>query len=97
MIELGSQLDYWSYKFQTMKMLTDKPQIFMFSILLFTPAAGGTDCYYRHVLVAFPIFIMIGTALNSSWRKFILPVYAIICLYLTFQIYLPLYKMGELM
>lgn len=70
--------------------------IFMFGILLFTPTAGTTDCYYRHIVVAFPLFAMIGISFNS-WRKYLLPVYAIVSIALMWFIYLDNFKQGLLM
>lgn len=72
-------------------------QLFMFGILLFTPSAGTTDCYYRHIVVAFPLYIMIGNAIERRFGKYLLPIYIITSLLLMFYIYLPLYKMGHLM
>ena len=72
-------------------------QIFMFGILLFTPSAGTTDCYYRHIIVAFPLFLMIGKAIESEKRKYLLPLYCIVSILLIFFLYLPLYKSGNLM
>jgi len=71
-------------------------QIFMFGILLFTPTAGTTDCYYRHIVVAFPLFVMIGNSFNS-WRKYLLPVYAVVSIALMWFVYLNNYKLGLLM
>ncbi len=70
--------------------------IFMFGIFLFTPTAGTTDCYYRHIVVAFPLFVMIGNSINS-WRKYLLPVYAIVSIALMWMAYLNNYKQGLLM
>ncbi len=72
-------------------------QLFMFGILLFTPSAGTTDCYYRHIIIAFPLFIMIGNSIERRVGKYLLPIYIITSLLLMFYIYLPLYKMGRLM
>lgn len=71
-------------------------QIFMFGILLFTPTAGTTDCYYRHIVVAFPLFVMVGNSINS-WRKYLMPVYAIASIILMWFVYLNNYKLGLLM
>ncbi len=71
-------------------------QIFMFGILLFTPTAGTTDCYYRHIVAAFPLFVMIGNSLNS-WRRYLLPIYAIASIVLMWFVYLNNFKLGLLM
>ncbi len=72
-------------------------QVFMFGLLLFTPTFGTTLCYYRHVVVAWPLFMMVGVAAESRYRRFLLPLYALTSVYLTWQVYLPLYKAGRLM
>jgi hypothetical protein len=72
-------------------------QLLMFGILLFTPTAGTTDCYYRHVVVAFPLFVMMGLAADSRRRRYLLPLYAAACLFLTWAVYLPLFRAGKLM
>ncbi|MEA3297076.1 MAG: hypothetical protein U9R56_04360 [candidate division Zixibacteria bacterium] len=72
-------------------------QIFMFGILLFTPTLGTTDCYYRHVIVAWPLFAMIGLAFRHRWRRYVLILYAIASVILTWQVFLPAYKAGRLM
>ena len=71
--------------------------IYMFGIFLFTPAAGTTDCYYRHILVAFPFFIMIGTVIERKRFRYLLPLYIGISLYYMLTVYLPFYKTGQLM
>ncbi|KAA3632026.1 MAG: hypothetical protein DWP97_11870 [Calditrichaeota bacterium] len=71
--------------------------IYMFGIFLFTPTAGTTDCFYRHILVAFPFFIMIGSAIERKKIRYLLPLYIVISLYYMFSIYLPYYKTGQLM
>ena len=72
-------------------------QVYMFSLLLFTPTAGTTDCYYRHIVVAFPLFVMVALTDTGSRRKWLLPVYVVVCLVLIFSVYLPAYKAGVLM
>ena len=72
-------------------------QVFLFAVLLFTPSFGSTDCYYRHIVVAFPIFIMIGAAVDRRWRRYLLAVYAVVCIVLAWQVYVKAFKMGTLM
>ncbi len=72
-------------------------QLFMFGILLFTPTAGTTDCYYRHIVVAFPLFMMIGHAIESNKKKYLIGAYIVISILLASYLYLPLYKWGNLM
>jgi len=71
-------------------------QSFMFGILLFTPTVGTTDCYYRHIVVAFPLFVMVAMAAEGR-RRWLLPVYAVVCVLLLVLVYLPLYRSGSLM
>ncbi len=79
------------------KQLDIRLQLFMFGILLFTPSAGTTDCYYRHIVVAFPLFILIGNSIEHKARKYLLPIYIAASLLLIYFLYFPLYKMGNLM
>lgn len=72
-------------------------QLFMFGILLFTPTAGTTDCYYRHIVIAFPLFILLGNAIENRVRKYLIPIYIVTSILLICYLYLPLYKMGNLM
>jgi len=72
-------------------------QLFMFGILLFTPSLGTTTCYYRHIVIAFPFFAMIGVSVNSRYRKFLLIPYAIVALVLSWKVFLSAYKAGMLM
>lgn len=39
------------------------------SLLLFTPTMGTTECIYRHIIVAFPLFLMAATACRPAWVK----------------------------
>lgn len=71
-------------------------QIFMFGILLFTPTFGTTDCYYRHIIVAFPFFVM-GGVIFESRRKYLLIPYLLITIYLAYFFYQPLYRVSQLM
>lgn len=71
-------------------------QLFMFGVLLFTPSAGTTDCYYRHVIVAFPLMVMIGLGFSHTWRRWFVPLYIICAQILAWGLYLRLYKLGEL-
>jgi len=72
-------------------------QLFMFSILLFTPTFGTTMCYYRHIVVAFPLFVMIGVSVNSRRRKYLLIPYALASVVLMWKVFLAYYKAGMLM
>jgi hypothetical protein len=72
-------------------------QLFMIGILLFTPTFGTTDCYYRHIVVAFPLYIMIGFNINSRMKKYFFYGYAVISIILTLTVYLPLFKANSLM
>lgn len=72
-------------------------QLFMFGILLFTPTMGTTTSYYRQIIVAFPLFVLIGRAINSKWRKYLLGAYIVLAIYLMEEIFLPAYKLGQLM
>ncbi len=72
-------------------------QIFMFGVLLFTPAFGTTMCYYRHIVVAFPLFLMVGLSGTSRIRRWVLLPYFLVSLYLGWKVYLSLYAAGMLM
>jgi hypothetical protein len=72
-------------------------QAFMFGLLLFTPTVGTTDCYYRHILVAFPMFVMVALAWHDPRRRWLLPAYVVACLILMLTTYLPSYRAGGLM
>jgi hypothetical protein len=72
-------------------------QIFMFGVLLFTPAFGTTMCYYRHMVVTFPLYIMIGASINSRRRKYLMIPYALVSAVLTWKVFLAYYKAGMLM
>ena len=71
--------------------------LFMFGVLLFTPTLGTTTCYYRHVIVAFPLPVMIALATRGSWRRWLLLPLAVACVLLNLLVYLPMYKSGLLM
>jgi hypothetical protein len=70
--------------------------LFMLGVLLFTPTFGTTQCYYRHIVVAFPLSVMVALAWQSK-RKWLVPVYAIVALWLYVTVYLPQFKLGTLM
>ncbi len=72
-------------------------QIFMFAVLLFTPTAGTTTSYYRHIVVAFPLYVMIAVVFTSTVRRWLAPAYVIGGLVLMWVVYLRLYKLGGLM
>jgi len=71
-------------------------QVFLWGVLLFTPAAGTTACYYRHVVVAFPLFAMVGLSLRSR-RRPLAVLYAAAALALMLGVFLDAYKRGVLM
>ena len=71
-------------------------QLLMFGVLLFTPTAGTMVCYYRHIVVAFPLFVMIALAIQTR-RKWLLLVYGITSLTLAWFVFLKAYKLGMLM
>ena len=72
-------------------------QIFGLGVLLFTPTFGTTDCYYRHMIVAFQLFVMIGMSLDNRYRKYLVGAYFLVSIYLCYQYFLPAYKNGLLM
>lgn len=71
-------------------------QLFMFGVLLFTPTAGTMVCYYRHIIVAFPLLVMVALSVRSR-RKWLLPLYAVTSIVLSWLVFLRAYKLGELM
>lgn len=72
-------------------------QLYMIGILLFTPTFGSIQCYYRHIIVAFPLFLMLGLAVNDRWRKYVVGLYAIASLLLAYWGFVPAFKKGMLM
>jgi hypothetical protein len=72
-------------------------QLLMFGILLFTPTFGTLLCYYRHIVVAFPLFVMIGLAANCRWRRYLVAIYAVVSLVLAWEVFVPAFKKGLLM
>jgi len=72
-------------------------QWFLFGILLFTPTMGTTVCYYRHIVVAWPLAVMIALACDSSQRRWLLPLYVVAAIYVNWWLLLPAYKTGTLM
>jgi len=72
-------------------------QLFMFGILLFTPTFGTTTCYYRHIVVAFPLFVMISASVSSRRRKYLMIPYALVSAVLMWRFFLAYYKAGTLM
>ncbi|RKX18890.1 MAG: hypothetical protein DRP35_08560 [Candidatus Zixiibacteriota bacterium] len=72
-------------------------QIYMFGILLFTPTMGTCACYYRHILVAFPLFAMIGLSYRSPKRKYLFLLYLIVGASLMWLVFLDRFKTGLLM
>lgn len=72
-------------------------QLLMLAALLFTPSMGTTDCYYRHVVIAFPLFAMIGVSHHSKWRWWLFGAYIIAALWLAGSVFMRAYRLGELM
>ena len=72
-------------------------QIFMFGVLLFTPTMGTTSCYYRHIIVAFPLFVMIADSANTAWRRYALGVYVLAAIFLNLSVFLADFRAGVLM
>lgn len=72
-------------------------QIYMFAVLLFTPTMGTTMCYYRHIVVAFPLFVMIGMSIESKWRRLLFVAYIAASVFLAGALYVTAYKLGQLM
>jgi len=72
-------------------------QLYLFALLLFTPTFGTTDCYYRHIIPVFPLYIMGGLRFSSGMGRFLYILYTIIAVILTALVYLPAYKTGTLM
>lgn len=70
--------------------------LFMLGILLFTPTFGTTQCYYRHIVIAFPLSVMVALLWHSK-RKWLIPAYAIAAIWLYATVYLPQFKLGTLM
>ncbi len=71
--------------------------VFGFGILLFTPSMGTTDCYYRHIVVAFPMFVLAGMAWRGRVRRYLLITWAVAALALEWLVLLPAYRAGQLM
>ncbi len=72
-------------------------QIYMFAILLFTPTMGTIACYYRHIIVAFPLFIMIGRAYSGIYGKYLMGLYIVSALIINWIFYIEFFKKGLLM
>lgn len=72
-------------------------QLYMIGILLFTPTFGTVQCYYRHVIVAFPLFLMVGLAVNDRWRRYLAGAYVIASILLAWFVFVPAFKKGLLM
>jgi len=71
--------------------------LLMFAFLLFTPTMGTCDCYYRHIVVAFPLAVMVALCIEENRRRWLLPLYAAGAIYMTYWLYLPAFRMGQLM
>lgn len=72
-------------------------QLYFFGILIFTPTAGTTDCYYRHVIVAFPALAFIGLALANGWRRWALIAWMIAAVIINVVVLLDRFAAGQLM
>ncbi len=72
-------------------------QLYILGILLFTPAAGTTDCYYRHVIVAFPVFVFVGMSIGNGWRRRAALPWAIAAVVLDVWVLIDRYAAGRLM
>jgi len=72
-------------------------QLYLFGILLFTPSAGTTVSYYRHIIVAFPIAVMVATAFSSRWKRWPALLWAVGSLALMYFVFLAYYRSGQLM
>lgn len=71
--------------------------LFAYGVLLFTPTMGTTDCYYRHIIAAFPMFILTGMTIQSKVRRYLLVPWVIAALALNWLILMPAYEAGRLM
>src|SRR5690606_10754932 len=71
-------------------------QLFLFGVLLFTPAMGTVDSYQRHVIVAWPLALMVALSTSSGWRLWLFPVYLVVGLWLWRFVYMPAYALGQL-
>ncbi|MFH1373778.1 MAG: hypothetical protein ABII79_08290 [bacterium] len=72
-------------------------QLYLFGVLLFTPTFGTTTCYYRHIVVAWPLFVMIGVSIDSGRRRWLWVPYAVISVCLMVMVFLRYFKAGQLM
>jgi len=72
-------------------------QLYLFAVLLFTPAAGTTTSYYRHIIVAFPLAIIVGDACSHRYRRWAVMVWFPVALILMWAVFLKNYKLGLLM
>ena len=72
-------------------------QLYLFGVLLFTPTFGTTTCYYRHIVVVWPLFVMIGISAESRRRRWLWIPYAVISVSLMVMVFLKYFKAGQLM
>ncbi len=72
-------------------------QLYLFGILLFTPTAGTTVSYYRHIIVAFPLAVLVGTAFESRWKRWPALAWIAASVVLMLFVFLKYYKLGQLM
>ncbi len=71
--------------------------IYMIGMLLFTPTMGSTVSYYRHIIVAFPLFVMIAQSGFVGWRKKIKYGWVVAGPLIGFFFYMSTFKAGALM
>jgi hypothetical protein len=72
-------------------------QSWLWGILLFTPTMGTTDCYYRHIIVAFPLAVCIGLSAEKGKRRFLAWGAIALGAALMWRVYLLTYMNGRLM
>lgn len=71
--------------------------LWLWGILLFTPTMGTTDCYYRHVIIAFPLAPLIGLAAERGKRRFLAWGTIALGIALMWTVFLKTYMSGQLM
>ena len=71
--------------------------LYMIAMLLFTPTMGSTVSYYRHVIVVFPLFVMIAQAGSVGWRKYVKYGWVVAGPLIGILFYMSAYKAGALM
>lgn len=71
--------------------------IWLWGILLFTPTMGTTDCYYRHVVIVFPLAALVGLAASDGKRRILAFGAIALGAVLMWKVYLSAYVAGRLM